>query len=158
MIGLKIKIGSLPGGIILFCMALSTLSGCAMSNYGKLESSPDITRAFETYQIMPDHTYYYRGTFSNPFVIAGVNKIFRLNSKLWVEIDTQSQDFRTLIDRVSLQGSGRNITPSGFTILDHSGRNVGVWYSAISAATIEVNENGQIVNLAPLRIAKSGKR
>ena len=156
MIRLKINIGSLPGGIILFFMVLAALSGCAMSNYGKLESSPDITRAFETYQIIPDHTYYYRGTFSSPFVIAGVNKIFHLNSKLWVEIDTQSQDFRTLIDRVSLQGSGKAITPVGFTILDHSGRNIGVWYSAIRAATIEVNENGQIVKLAPLRIVKSG--
>jgi hypothetical protein len=158
MIGLKINIGSLPGGIILFFMALTALSGCAMSNYGKLESSPDITRAFEAYQIMPDHTYYYRGTFSNPFIIAGIDKNFDLNSKLWVEIDTQSQDFRTLIDRISLQGTGRAITPVGFNILDHSGRNIGVWYSAIRAAAIEVNENGQIVNLAPIRIVKTGGR
>ena len=37
-----------------------------------------------------------------------------------------------------------------------AGRNIGVWYSAIRAATIEVNENDQIVKLAPLRIVKSG--
>jgi hypothetical protein len=158
MIGLKIHIGSLPGSIILFFFALATLGGCAMSNYGKLESSPDITRAFKAYQIMPDHTYYYRGTFGSPSVIAGINKNFDLNSKLWVEIDTQSQDFRTLIDRVSLRGSSKARPSSGFTILDHSGRNVGVWYSSMRAAVVEVKENGQIVQLAPARPVTKGSR
>ena len=148
--------GRLPGAVVLFFMFLTILGGCAMSNYGRLESNSDITRAFETYQIMPDHTYYYRGTFSRPFVIVGINKNFELNSKLWVEIDPQSKDFRTLIDRVSLQGSGSTTRPWGFRILDHSGSAVGVWYSAIRAAAVEVNENGQIVNLSPLRIVTRG--
>lgn len=148
--------GRLPGAVVLFFMFLTILGGCAMSNYGRLESNSDIRRAFETYQIMPDHTYYYRGTFSRPFVIVGINKNFELNSKLWVEIDPQSKDFRTLIDRVSLQGSGSTTRPWGFRILDHSGSAVGVWYSAIRAAAVEVNENGQIVNLSPLRIVTRG--
>jgi len=148
--------GRLPGAVVLFFMFLTALGGCAMSNYGRLESNSDIRRAFETYQIMPDHTYYYRGTFSRPFVIVGINKNFELNSKLWVEIDPQSKDFRTLIDRVSLQGSGSTTRPWGLRILDHSGSAVGVWYSAIRAATVEVNENGQIVNLSPLRMVTRG--
>lgn len=156
MIRLKIHVGRLPGAVVLFFMFLTALGGCAMSNYGRLESNSDIRRAFETYQIMPDHTYYYRGTFSRPFVIVGINKNFELNSKLWVEIDPQSKDFRTLIDRVSLQGSGSTTRPWGLRILDHSGSAVGVWYSAIRAATVEVNENGQIVNLSPLRIVTRG--
>ncbi len=156
MIRLKIHVGRLPGAVVLFFMFLTALGGCAMSNYGRLESNSDIRRAFETYQIMPDHSYYYRGTFSRPFVIVGINKNFELNSKLWVEIDPQSKDFRTLIDRVSLQGSGSTTRPWGFRILDHSGSAVGVWYSAIRAATVEVNENGQIVNLSPLRMVTRG--
>ena len=156
MIRLKIHMGRLPGAVVLFFMFLTALGGCAMSNYGRLESNSDIRRAFETYQIMPDHTYYYRGTFSRPFVIVGINKNFELNSKLWVEIDPQSKDFRTLIDRVSLQGSGSTTRPWGFRILDHSGSAVGVWYSAIRAAAVEVNENGQIVNLSPLRMVTRG--
>ncbi len=156
MIGLKIKIGSLPGGIILFCMALAALGGCAMSNYGRLESNSDVRRAFEAYQIMPDHRYYYRGTFSRPFAMVGIHKNYELNSKLWVEVDPQSKDFRTLIDRISLQGSGSTTEPWGFTILDHSGSRIGVWYSAIRAAAVQVNEKGQIVNLAPLRTVTKG--
>jgi hypothetical protein len=41
-------------------------------------------------------------------------------------------------------------------ILDKSGRNVGVWYSAIRAATVDVDENGRIVNLSPTRTVTIG--
>jgi hypothetical protein len=156
MIILKVHMTRLFAAIILFFMALTALGGCSMANYGKLKSNPDITRAFEAYQIMPDHKYYYRGTFSRPFVIVGINENYALNSKLWVEVDPQSKDFRTLIDRISLQGSGSTTQPWGFTILDHSGSAVGVWYAAIRAAAVEVNENGQIVNLSPIRTATIG--
>ena len=156
MIRLKIHVKRSPGAVIIFFTLLTALSGCAMSNYGRLQSSPDITRAFETYQIMPNHTYYYRGTFSQPFVMVGINKNYALNSKLWLEVDPHSKDFRTLIDRISLQGSGGTTQPWGFTILDHSGNMVGVWYSAIRAAAVEVNENGQIVNLSPQRVVTRG--
>lgn len=155
---LKLKVCSLPGIIILILIALATPIGGTMSNYGRLESSPDITRTFEAYQIIPDHTYYYRGPFSKPDAIAGINKNFNLNSKLWVKIDTQSQDFRTLIDRSSFKGLDCGTVPSGFTIIDHSGRNVGVWYSNIRAAVVEVKEDGQIVKLAPLISKTGGKR
>ena len=150
MIGLKIQIGRLHVSIIVFFIALTALGGYAMSNYGRLELSRDITHAFEAYEIMPDHTYYYWGTFSKPVVIAGINKNFNLNSEMWIEIDTQSKDFRKLIDLASFKGPGCGTRPRGSTILDHSGRNVGVWYSTMRAAAVEVKENGQIVELAPL--------
>jgi hypothetical protein len=156
MIILKIHMGRLFPAIILFFMVLTALSGCSMSNYGKLKSNPEVTRAFEAYQIIPDHKYYYRGTHSRPFVIVGINENYALNSKLWVAIDPQSKDFHTLIDRISLQGSGSTTQPWGFTILDNSGSDVGVWYSAIRAAAVEINENGQIANLSPLRTVTRG--
>ena len=68
---------------------------------------------------------------------------------MWQQIDAESEDFRRLIDIVSLQGAGNNIQPWGFDILDKDGNYVGVWYSAIRAAAVEVNENRQIVNLQP---------
>jgi hypothetical protein len=48
---------------------------------------------------------------------------------------------------------------SGYpTFLDHSGNAVGGWYSAIRAAAVEVNENGQIVNLSPQRVVTRGSQ
>ena len=77
-----------------------------MSNYGKLESNPEIKQSFETYQILPNHKYYFRGVKSRPTVIVGINENYELNLKLWVQIDPKSEDFRILIQRVSLQGMG----------------------------------------------------
>lgn len=143
-------------GIILFPMILIALSGCTMSNYGKLESNREVTKSFETYQILLNHKYYYRGVKSRPSVIVGINENYELNLKLWVEIDPKSQDFRTLIQRVSLQGMGSTVQPWGFRILDNAGNYVGVWYSALRAAAVQINENRQIVNLQPSRVVAIG--
>ncbi len=156
MIISKINMGRLFSTVSIFFMGLIAFSGCSMSNFGKLKSTPEVTRAFEAYQILPGHKYYYRGTYSRPVVIVGINENYELNSKLWVGIDPKSKDFRKLIDKVSLQGSGSTTDPWGFTILDNSGRDVGVWYSAIRAAAVDINENGQIVNLSPLRTVTKG--
>ena len=142
--------------IILFSMILTALSGCTMSNYGKLKSTPEVTQSFKTYQALPNHKYYFRGVKSRPTVIGGINENYELNSKLWVQIDPESEDFRRLIDIVSLQGGGTTTQPWGFRILDNAGNDVGVWYSAIRAAAVEINENGQIVNLSPLRTVAIG--
>ena len=142
--------------IILFSMIMIALSGCAMSNYGKLKSKPEVKQSFETYQILPNHKYYFRGPKSKPTVIVGINENYELNLPLWVEIDPKSEDFRILIDRVSLQGMGNTIEPWGFNIIDDAGNYVGVWYSAIRAAAVKVNENRQIVNLHPSRTLAVG--
>ena len=142
--------------LTLFSMILTALSGCTMSNYGKLKSTLEVKQSFETYQILPNHKYYYRGVKNRPTVIVGINENYELNSKLWVQIDPESEDFRRLIDIVSLQGGGTTTQPWGFRILDNAGNDVGVWYSAIRAAAVEINENGQIVNLSPLRTVAIG--
>ena len=142
--------------LTLFSMVLTALSGCTMSNYGKLKSTPEVKQSFETYQILPNHKYYYRGVKSRPTVIVGINENYELNLKLWIQIDTESEDFRRLIDIVSLQGGGTSTQPWGFRILDNAGNDVGIWYSAIRAAAVEINENGQIVNLSPLRTVAIG--
>jgi hypothetical protein len=156
MITAKLNKGRLFTKIILFSMILIALSGCSMSNYGKLKSNPEVTQAFEAYQILPNHKYYYRGTYSRPLVLVGINENYELNSKLWVEIDPKSKDFRILIDKISLQGTGRTTQPWGFIILDPAGSDAGVWYSALRAAVVEINENGQIVNLSPIRSVTKG--
>jgi len=136
--------------LISFSIIIAALSGCSMSNYGQLKSNKEVTRTFENYQILPNCKYYYRGTYSRPIAIIAIKENYTLNSNLWVEIDPHSKDFRTLIDRVSFQGSGSTVQPWGFDILDHSGADVGVWYSAIRAAAVDIKPNGQIVNLSPI--------
>ena len=142
--------------IILFSTALTGFYGCTMSNYGKLKSAPEVKQSFETYQVLPNHKYYFRGVKSRPTVIVGINESYELNLKLWVPVDPNSEDFRIIIDRVSLQGMGRAVEPWGSRILDPAGNDVGVWYSALSNAAVQINENRQITNLQPSRTIAIG--
>jgi hypothetical protein len=148
--------GKFFAAIILFSMIITALSGCTMSNYGKLKSNREIKQSFETYQILPNHKYYFRGVKSRPTVIVGISENYELNLKLWVQIDPESEDFRIVIDRISLQGMGTTTQPWGFKILDPAGNDVGVWYSAISNAAVQINENRQITNLQPSRTVAIG--
>jgi hypothetical protein len=135
--------------IILFSAVLALFGGCTMSNYGKLKSALEVKQSFEAYQALPNHKYYFRGTKSRPTVIVGINQTYELNLKLWVPVDPNSEDFRVIIDRVSLQGMGRTVEPWGFRILDPTGNDVGIWYSALSNAAVKINEKRQITNLQP---------
>ena len=158
MIRLKLRMLRMSAAVLTFFMLLTILGGCKTANHGRLESNSDITSDFEAYKIIPDHTYYYRGSASRPIAIVGIHKDFELNSKLWVEVDPQSKDFRSTIDRISVQGMGGTTRPWGFRILDHSDRKVGVWYSASRAAAVEVNENNQIVKLTPITLGTIGNQ
>jgi len=143
--------------VILFSMILLVLGGCSASKYGRLESDKKIKQSFESYQVLPNHKYYYRGVSSKPVVIVGIEENYELNLRMWVKIDTDSDDFRRLINIVSLQGMGNTIEPWGFRILDKTGNYVGVWYSALRAAAVDINENRQIVNLRPSEMVVRGE-
>lgn len=142
----------------LLLVFLIALSGCSASKYGKLESRKEVQQAFKSYQVLPNHTYYYRGAYSRPSAIVGINQNYEMNLSNWGKIDTDSKDFAILVDRIGFQGMGNQIQPWGSVILDRDGNQVGVWYSAARAAAVEINENHQIVNLSPSGLVAIGEQ
>ena len=151
----------IPMVLISSLIMIIVIGGCKTGNFGRLQSDPQATQSFETVEVLPGHTYYFRGTASLPRAIAGIHEDFTLNSNLWTQIDTQSDEFRRLIRLVGLQGTGaaETIRPWGFKILTHDDRYVGLWYSALRTASVEVNENNEIITLAPTgNITRGGQR
>ena len=142
----------------LLVVLVATLSGCKSSTYGKLKADRQVRDTFLSYQILPDHSYYYRGVASNPLVIAGINQNYEMKLTMWIAIDPESEDFKILIDRVGFQGMGNNAEPWGSIILDHHGNQVGIWYSAFRGAAVEVSENRQIITLAPIKHVAIGEQ
>jgi hypothetical protein len=65
---------------------------------------------------------------------------------------------RRLAPGLNLQKNDCIILRFGLTKsdLDKAGNEVGVWYSAIRAAAVKIDKNGQIVNLSPLRTVAIG--
>jgi hypothetical protein len=132
------------------------LGSCSTQNYGRLKSNREVADSFKAYQILPNHKYYYWGAPNNPVAIVGINENYELNLKMWVEIDPESDRFRKVIDMISMQGMTNAYQPWGLDIFDHAGGHVGVWYSAITTAAVNVNENNQIEKLIPSRTIAIG--
>ena len=142
--------------VFLLFLVMTAISGCATGNWGRLQENPDVRLKFEKYEILPDHKYYYRGTFNSPIAIVGIHTKYQLNLSLWVPIDPKSDNFRTIIDRVGIVTSGSRARAWGFNILDQNGNLVGIWYSPSRGATVQVDENNNIVQLSPMPTATHG--
>ncbi len=144
--------------ITLFFVTTLAIDGCsAPKKFGSLESDKTIKQSFESYQVLPDHNYYYRGVSSKPKVIVGIEETYELDLKMWVEIDTESDDYRRMIDIISLSAEGSTSEPWGFRILDRKGRYVGVWYSVFQAAAVDITDDRRIVNLHPTIMVVRGE-
>jgi hypothetical protein len=122
----------LPGGISL--------------KYGKLERSSEITKLFETHQILPDHQYYYSGLGAVPYAIIAIDNQYKLRKGLWNEVEATVPMLRNWVREMDMI---YGFPPYGFRILDHNGRQLGVWYSSKQWTTIIIEEENKIAVLAP---------
>lgn len=126
---------------------LFLLCSCAGSNYGKLESSQEITKIFDNHRIIADHFYYYSGLQGVPDAIIGIHSSYSLKSKLWQQIDFNSQLLRTWVDRMA---HVHLVTPRGAWILDSDGHRIGVWYAALHKTAVRVDQDNRVFIAAPL--------
>ncbi len=156
MKGIIIKqiIRSLVHTVTLVCIMSLLFSGCTSSKFGKLEKSAEATRMFKDYQILPNHKYYYRGNFDRAIALVAIDDDYTLDSRLWTKIDPNSPDFRKLVDK--LYGDPGADYGYGSIIYDHTGNKVGLWYSPLHFATVEIDPNKRIVLLSPKPIISSG--
>ena len=122
----------LPGGISL--------------KYGKLERSSEITKLFETHQILPDHQYYYSGWGAVPYAIIAIDNQYKLRKGLWNEVEATVPMLRNWVREMDMI---YGFPPYGFRILDHNCRQLGVWYSSKQWTTIIIEEENKIAVLAP---------
>ena len=126
---------------------LIMLCSCATSNYGQLQASPEITKMFDDNRILSDHIYYYSGLQGVPDAIIGIHSSYSLKSKLWQQIDFNSQLLRTWVDRMAYV---HLVTPRGAWILDSNGHRIGVWYAARHKTSVRVDQDNRVFLAAPL--------
>ena len=125
---------------------LFLLCSCAGANYGKLEASEEVTKIFDNYQILSDHSYYFSGMQAVPDAIVGIHSGYFLKSKMWQQVDFSSFLLRKLVDRM---GYVHIVAPRGTWILDPDGNRIGVWYSAQHQTTVRVAEGNHVVVVPP---------
>lgn len=129
--------------VIFFC------AGCA-GNYGGIKPDQEITKTFDNFWINPDVIYYTSGPHTSPNALMGVYKTHSLDSDLWKKIEPTQQEFREIIKNMQEKALMFRQQQHGFAILDEKGKQIGVWYSILSAKTIIKSKgDGKVVIFTP---------
>lgn len=114
--------------------------------YGKLKRNRDANRTFNTYKVLPDHTYYTSGLTNIPYAIIGVNNKYKLRPGMWRKVELTAPLLRSWISKMdNLYG----YPPYGSIILDDNGLQIGIWYSSKQWTTVIIEKNSEIAILAP---------
>ena len=123
--------------VVWLTMALLLLVGCvAAKNLGEYRISNVVNKMFESYQVLPDHTYYFTGSNVNPTAIIAIDKHYTLTSAdLWTQADVDEKQLRFWVDTMSRKVAD---TPRGYYILDPSGQRIGLYYSPRGWGPVEM--------------------
>ena len=114
--------------------------------FGKLQRDAEISKIFETYQILPNHKYYISAWGNIPFAIIGIHENYTLRKGLWKKVDLTPQLLRSWVFQMEpIYG----YPPYGSNILDHKGNRLGVWYSSKQWTTVIIEENNGVAVFTP---------
>jgi hypothetical protein len=109
-------------------------SACQFENAGSVRKSPEVAQAFETLQLQafPKYRYYFLNQENSPFGVAGLESEYWMQGPDRKECDPDSPTFRKVVGLVqSFPAQGGRT--EGYYIIDRQGRQIGVWYSSLTA-------------------------
>ena len=131
-------------GAILSLFLLAAVSGCASNQYGRFNNSAEVASAFENGQSFPDYNYFYAGRQSMPHALIGIDKTYKVPSKLWKAFTPTSDQLTRMSGHILLV---QNALPYGAQIMSPAGERIGVWYSRIVKVHVKVVEADKTVSI-----------
>lgn len=133
--------------LILLAMAPMLSAACSTADIGAVRMSGEITQQFEKFEFRPDYRYWYLNQENSPYGVAGLGREYRLDDDpRWRAVDPASATFLKVAGLVQAFPMPNSYT-SGFAITDPQGRQIGVWYSSLSAG-ITVDPQTPIVSIS----------
>lgn len=135
------------GAIGFLAVAAAFVGGCAMTNFGTIRPSAEISRQFHDLEINPNYRYWYLNQENNPFGVLGLDREYRFEGgPMWGLLDPDSATFKKVVGLVQSFPAKGSIT-SGFGIMDSSGRQIGVWFSSLIAG-VAVDDAAKTVSVS----------
>jgi len=135
---------------------LILLSGCAANqNRTVIDENHKVTSIFRSGEVNQQYNYFYYGTELEPDAILGIDKTYKVETKLWTPIDLTDKQLKIWIrdlDRVpgddtfASRYMGRY---QGAYVLNPGGKVVGMWYSKVDWGVFEFPQDHTIVPFAP---------
>ena len=127
--------------LVFLITALALLIGCS-GTFGKYKRSDEVTKTYETYQVLPDYNYYYSGSNINPEAVLGIQKSYTLTSAdLWIAVTLDAKQLKYWVETMQ-----KNIArpPDGYYILDNKGKPVGIYYTRWDTGPVEMQGENQV--------------
>jgi len=106
---------------------------------------------------MPGITYYGIGQRSSPRAVLGVSGDLELQSSLWWKFDLAGTHGKVIKRSFADVARICATNPQGYTIVDESGKKVGVWYSDRYYPTITLRDNRTVTVIIPANQYWSGE-
>ena len=138
---------------LLFLALLSTTACTCLSNknFGKFVPDSDVTAAFNKSEINSEFNYYITGSDTYPRSILGLNKAYVLDSDLWKKVEFKPEELKEITAHMQQRATDCcRQRPSGFTILDDKGKQIGIWYSImVSSVSVKVLDDQKVIIYPP---------
>ena len=131
---------------IILVLMMAIISGCGSPNYGRLQSSDEVTQMYKNNQILSDHQYYVSGFQRIPYGIVGIDNNYKLRSTRWKPIELNPTVLNQLAYRMDIVYS---LEPRGAWILGPDGNRVGIWYSSKNQTMVKLEKDNYVVVLTP---------
>jgi hypothetical protein len=134
-----------PSNLVLqlvICFLLACLAAGCLGNYGRYKRDSEVFQAFNNNQVPLDYRYYYYHSGSFPIAVIGVEKKFDAGSRMWREVEPDTQKFRDMIIWI---WEDYGYSRFAARILDPSGNQVGVLYTSIREVAIKFTDDNRIV-------------
>ena len=131
---------------LLCFIALLYLSGCTGANYGSLKHSRDVTQAFETYHVYPDHRYYYLNQENNPYAVVALQVGYTISDNRWIEFDPKTDKLEKVVDLVKDFPVNYSVAYGSY-LKDSMGNQIGYWYSSLPIRSLKVDNETKKVSI-----------
>lgn len=112
-------------------LSAALAAACTTASFGSIRTSAEVGPQFQNLQTTPDFRYWYLNQENNPFGVIGIDREYGFDGgPVWRMVEPDSPTFKKvvgLVEAFPVPGS----QTTGYTIFDHQGRPIGVWYSSI---------------------------
>jgi hypothetical protein len=144
--------------IFMFSLGVLTLvwiAGCSQ-NFGRIHWDENVTQAFEANRVEPGYNFYQYTVGNRVFAIVGFDPKLELQSRIWRELEADTEDFKVATSRMWDDYSQIREYPRGAVIVDPDGEKVGVYFSSIRFVSINFKPENQVVVILDTSVILGG--
>lgn len=137
--------------VIVTALSLFMLTGCVTTTNTSYAYSQDVDRMFQPPKptLLNNHTYYFRGTETEPDSIIAIDNQFPMTSKAWARVDITQKMLDDWAFWIDTYLGWWDCPYRGVKLFAPDGRQVGVGYSKFTFSIVKMTGPEAIVVYPP---------